>query len=530
MAVTSFAAISIGSYEVSLDIYEISRKNGIHCIDRIRHRIELGKQPFANSGRISPALMDELCEVLQDFMKTVHMYRITNVRAIATSAIREAANDLFVIGKIRQVTGLDVEILSNSEQRFLSCKSVASFESQFREMIKKGAAIVDLDGGSFQISVYDKSRLITTQNLRQGSLRVRDRLDAMESQTMDYEELVEQLIRYDLRSFRKMYLKDRKIENVIMTGDLLSEMIFRDPKYRDRVSRTIDRMNFENWYSGIVGKTESELATENNMSLENASLLRPSAVIFHRLVEELDGSLIWMPGTSISRGLAYEFAEDNRLLKMSHNFGNDIISASRHLARRYGVSKPHIDNLDMTATEIFDATKRIHGMTSRDGLLLRITVMLHDVGRYISYNRIGENSFNIIISNEIIGLSHAEREIIALASKYMSLPFPEYEELVEESSLDTQRYLKVAYITAIMRLVNALDRSHMQKIQNFRAEVKEQDLVLHAVVRREFVMEKGMMQEEEGFFREVFGLRPVLKIKKTAETGKSRRIEAAFSK
>lgn len=515
MAVTSFAAIVIGSYEVNLDIFEISRKNGIRCIDSIRHRIELGRQPFANSGRISPDMVSELCEVLQDYMKTVRMYRVTNVRAIATSAIREAANDLFVLGRIRHVTGLDVQILSNSEQRFISYKAIASIESRFNDMIRKGTAIVDLDGGSIQISIFDKSQLIMTRNMRQGSLRVRERLQALEAQTTDYEMLVEQLIRYDTASFRKMYLKDRKIQHVILNGDFLSETIFRDPKHRDRASRTMDRDSFEKWYAKIVGKSESELAASNNISLEMASLLRPSAVICHLIVTEMDPSLIWMPGTNLTRGMAYEFAENTKLLKMSHNFGNDIITAARHIARRYAVSKPHIENMDMTATAVFDATAGIHGMGGRDRLLLRIAVMLHDVGKYISYSNIGENTYNIIMSNEFIGLSHEEREIIALAGRFTDEPLPEYEELVQESSLDVPRYLKVASFAAILRLSNGLDRSHMQKVAGLRAELKDQKLVLHTDVRGEYIMEKGLIKEEADFFNDVFGVQPVLKIRKT---------------
>ena len=515
MAVTSFAAIVIGSYEVNLEIFEISRKNGIHRIDRIKHRIELGRQPFANSGRISPEMVEELCRVLQDFIKTIRMYRVTNVRAIATSAIREAANDLFVLGKIRHVTGLDVQILSNSEQRFLSYKAIASIESRFNDMIKKGTAIVDLDGGSIQISIFDKSQLITTRNMRQGSLRVRERLQALEAQTTDYEMLVEQLIRYDTSSFRKMYLKDRKIQHVILNGDFLSEMIFRDPKHRDRASRTLDRDNFEKWYEKIAGKTENELAVSYNISLENASLLRPAAAICHQIVAELDPSLIWMPGTSLTRGMVYEFAESTKLVKMSHNFGNDIITAAKHVARRYAVSKPHTENLDMTATAIFDATARIHGMGGRDRLLLRIAVMLHDVGKYISYDNIGENSSTIIMGNEFIGLSREERELIALSAKYTFEPLPEYEELVLESSMDVPRYLKVASFAAIIQLANALDRSHMQKVTGLRAELKEQKLVLHTEVRGEFIMETGLMKDEMAFFNDVFGVQPVLKIKKS---------------
>ena len=280
MAVTNFAAIHIGSYDVSLEIYEISRKSGIHCIDRVVHHMELGRDSFTN-GKIGPDLLDELCTVLKDFVRTASAYRVKEIRIIATSAVREAQNDLFVLGKIQQTTGLAVQILSNSEQRFLSYKAIASMETRFNDMIRKGTVIVDLGGGSVQMSVFDNSALITTQNLRMGSLRIRERLQTLDSLTTDYEKMIRQLIRYDLKSFKKMYLKDRKVETIILNGDFLTEVLFSGTRYRDRSARLLSRADFEIWYKSIAGLSEEELAVRYGLTPEFASLFRPSAVIYH---------------------------------------------------------------------------------------------------------------------------------------------------------------------------------------------------------------------------------------------------------
>ena len=118
---------------------------------------------------------------------------------------------------------------------------------------------------------------------------------------------------------------------------------------------------------------------------------------------------------------------------------------------------------------MFDATKKMHGMKERERLLLRMAVMLHDVGKYISLNNVADSSYNIIMSNEIIGLSHIEREMVALIAKYNTAVLPSYDELVMESSLSAEQYLTVSELTAIVRLANARDRSHLQKIQSIRA-------------------------------------------------------------
>ena len=97
----------------------------------------------------------------------------------AKSALREARNCVLVQEQVFQSTGIRIDVLSNSEQRYLGYKSIASRGSEFQKIIEKGCAIVDVGGGSIQISLFDKDALVTTQNILLGSLRIRERLSSM---------------------------------------------------------------------------------------------------------------------------------------------------------------------------------------------------------------------------------------------------------------------------------------------------------------------------------------------------------------
>ena len=158
MQYSTFAAIDIGSYDVILEIFEISKKQGIRSVDKICHRMELGKDTYT-LGKIRPEMEEELCRVLADFVRIMEGYRVDDYRATASSAISEASNSLYVLGKIHQLTGLSVTVLSNSEQRFLSYKALAAMEDNFNKIIEKGTAILDLDGGSFQIPCSTRMHL-----------------------------------------------------------------------------------------------------------------------------------------------------------------------------------------------------------------------------------------------------------------------------------------------------------------------------------------------------------------------------------
>ena len=228
----------------------------------------------------------------------------------------------------------------------------------------------------------------------------------------------------------------------------------------------------------------------------------------------MEAEHVWIPGVHMTRGIAYEYAEQMKLQKGSHNFENDILMAAKNIGKRYAVNRPHVQNLEMTALAMFDATKKMHGMKERERLLLRMAVMLHDVGKYISLNNVADSSYNIIMSNEIIGLSHIEREMVALIAKYNTAVLPSYDELVMESSLSAEQYLTVSELTAIVRLANALDRSHLQKIQSIRAVLKERELHLSLTVDRDFTLEQGLCQDKLDFFNEVFSIQPIIKMKR----------------
>ena len=159
MSVKTFAAIDVGSFELTMKIFDFSGKNTMREIDCIRQRIDLGSDTYAN-GKISNEKMDDLCHTLKEFAQIMESYKVIAYKAYGTSAIRETENTLILQDQIEQRTGIRVEILSNSEQRFLDYKSIASKGETFRRIIEEKTAILDIGGGSIQISLFDKDALV----------------------------------------------------------------------------------------------------------------------------------------------------------------------------------------------------------------------------------------------------------------------------------------------------------------------------------------------------------------------------------
>ena len=121
---------------------------------------------------------------------------------------------------------------------------------------------------------------------------------------------------------------------------------------------------------------------------------------------------------------------------MPHDFEQDILDCARDINRRYHSSEHRTREREMIALTIFDSMKEIHGLSKRDRLLLQLAAILGDCGRFISLAGVGENSYNIIIATEIIGLSHVEREIVANIVKYATEKFDYYHIMDNNASLD----------------------------------------------------------------------------------------------
>lgn len=512
MAVITFAAIDIASYHVIMEIFQISKKQGLKSLDYLEKRIELGKDTFVE-GRISNGMVDELCLILKDLKRIMKEYQVVDYRACASSAIREAENSQIVLGRIYQNTGIKVDVLSNSEQRFLGYKSVASTEAEFPNIITKGTAVLDMGGGSVQVSLFDKDMLITTQNLMLGNFRVRERLSALENSVLHYETLVEEFIRNEIISFKKVHLKDRKIQNLVLVGGFLSDIFTKTSESK----KMFTKEEFLELYQRVINSSPIELAMHLNIPLENAALLIPTVIIYQYFMKEFGAEIIWAPGTQLTDGIAYDYAEKIKMIKSAHNFDNDIVMAARTMGKRYGVSKAHVQSVMNIALTIYDSTKKIHGLTPRERLLLECAVNLHDCGKFVSLTNTAECNYQIIMATEIIGLSHREREIIAQVVRLNTIPMESYETISKKADLNVNDYLIINKLTAILRLANGMDRSHLQKVQQIRAVIKDDNLVINVTTNKDYTLEQGLLTGKIEFFETVFGIKTVLKVKKSDE-------------
>jgi len=318
---------------------------------------------------------------------------------------------------------------------------------------------------------------------------------------------------HELAGFGKLYQKDRQIVTLIATNRELQQLF--SSHVQRKGSDVITTAEFMETYRRIVYLNPDEIMSQYSVSSDSAKFIVPSAIICRCLLERFGAEKIWLPEVSIGDGVCYEYAISSKLLRARHSFDEDIIAASRNIAKRYKSSNAHIKNVEELSLTMFDRLKKVHGLGQRERLLLQISAILHNCGKYISLADVADCAYNIIMATEIIGLSHAERQIVANVVKFNTTDFVYYEELALTSSVTREEYLVIAKLTAILRAANSLDRGHRQKIKEVDVTVQGGEVLLGVRTNEDLTLEKGALEDKDALFEEVFNLHPVIRQKKS---------------
>lgn len=499
-----FASIYIGSYEIILKIFQVNKSKNMKELDCLKAKTGIAKDIY-NDGKISFETTDHLCGVLKDMKKVMEMYQVAEYQVYIGTTVQQAQNDLFVLEQMKMRTGMNATVLSNSEHRFLGYQAVASLPA-FSEMVEESAAIVDVGGASLQITLFVHGKIKTTQHIMMGAVTLGENMRRL-SQMSNYREQISQALYKELEVFCTMYLGETKVKYLVILGDHVAAMVGGLGISEEEKCMKTDQ------YREILDAERhqklSELTGKMPLLEDNQELIEPFFLLHRAIAEKIPSKYVFIPGVSVNEGIAYHYFCLNKIMKSIHDFDQDILSAAWSIARRYGSYQPHLKALEKISLMIFDTMKKYHGLGKRERLLMRVVSILHDCGKYISISEAADCSYTIIMSSEILGLTHKEREMVASVVVYNRKELVPYQELADRFS--QEEYMTMVKLLAILKVANALDRSHRQKFREIRMSVKGGKLDILVEASDSFALEKGLFKEKADFFEGIFAVRPALR-------------------
>ena len=141
--------------------------------------------------------------------------------------------------------------------------------------------------------------------------------------------------------------------------------------------------------------------------------------------------------------------------------------------------------------------------------MLKIAAILHDIGKYVTLRRHYFYSYRLIISSDIIGFSEDERALIANIAYYHSRGTPSVND-DNISSLKPEQMMTLAKLAAIIRLADAVDRSHLQKATIRDIILTGEDLIITVTAKQDISLEEWTFIDKADFFANVFGIKATL--------------------
>lgn len=505
------AAIDVGSHALRMKIGEIKKDGSFRELEKFRKIAVLGHDTFT-THKLSFDSVDKTCNILKAFNNIMNDYGIEIYKAMATSAIREAANKDYILDQIKLKTGLDIEVISNSQEQYLTHKAIKYKLDNYNKMVQEGAVIVVIGAGSIQITTYKKGKLRSSENVKMGALRIKEVLGTLENETLNYYKILDEYIDANLEGV-DFFNQDTEYKHFIAVGGeigVISKII--NSEKDEAIKERISKKDFNNLFKLLLVKRIDEIIDEYEVKKERAEIIIPAMMLFNKFIDKTNTNVIEIPNISLTDGIVREIYEDIYKLKEEDKTVEDIITNTEVLARKFHYDEKHCKSVESNALILFDKLKKLHGL-EEERILLRIAALLHDIGKYIRLDEHYVHSYSIIKTLEIFGLSNEQMEIVANIARYHSSVIPDDND-PNFSLLTEKNRVLTAKLVAIIRLADALDRSHKQKIQIQSVKLKEKDLVIKAVSNTNTTLEEWTFNNKAVFFEEVFGIKPVLKIKK----------------
>lgn len=500
--------MDIGSNAFRLVVAEFKTPTQYRVLERVRIPIRLGQSVFEN-GRIDPATLEESLDAFRTFRRAMETHGVVVHRAVATSAVREARNRAAFLERVHQETGLDLEMIQGTEEARLVALGVRS-----RLSLDRGLSLVlDVGGGSSEIALVAHGEILVVESHDVGGVRLLERVgDAPPAKAL-------RIIQDSLKTSRFPILdffKRRKLARFVGTGGNIETIaglgatngVPKGPDGERRPSR-VTMVRLRRTLALLAKMTPAERAERYGLRPDRADVIVPAACIFEFVGSRVRARDIWVPHVGLVDGVLVDVArsvgaEGLKALEVSQT-RNAVLA----LVKKYDVDLKHANRVSALSLSLFDQTKELHGLSKRDRLLLELAALLHEVGNFIGAPGHHRHAYYIISQSPILGLSDPEVEVVANVARYhrKAPPDPSHESY---RALDDRDRDRVRALAAILRVADALDHDHRQRVASIRAKARGDELRLSLRTRGDVSLDAWSMADKGDLFRAEFGLKPVL--------------------
>jgi len=488
-------AIDAGSNAIRYVIAEMTSTDIIR-IEADRMPVRLGGAAFSR-GLLEEATIDQAVQAFAHFRERFNHHNVTNYRAIATSAVRDAHNRDVLLHRLYHEAGIEVEVIEGEEEARLVRKAV---------LHSLGASapkcILDLGGGSLEINLRSGSSW-RGHSLPVGTVRLLETFGLNHALSEAEAGMVR---RYTATLTQGVAQQAADVSTAAVTGGNAEALahLLGDGSTPPGFELTA----LERALPDIVGASVEERMSKLSIRRDRAEVIAVAALVFATVGRQLGISRFVAPGVGIREAVLLELAESARTAQQRSEGAHDkaLLNAARTFAHRAHHDTTHGEQVRKLAASLFRQLRDVHQLTERQGVILEVAALLHDIGEVVNTRGHHKHSEYMIRWGRIPGLLDDERELVALAARCHRKPVGDVKKLAAEAALSKEQRGQLRRIAALLRLADGLDTEHRQRVSQIVCTRMGDAIILDLTVRDGPSRDDGQLLRKADLFREEFGL------------------------
>jgi len=462
------ASIDIGTNSFHMAIASVSTRGVLRVHSRNKDMVRLG-QSAGDMKHLSTDAIERGVSTLKRFSIEAKSAG-ARIRAVATSAVREALNRDEFVGRVAAETGIDVEVVSgNEEGRLIYVGAIHALP-----ILSKRAFVIDIGGGSTETVIGTQGDVAYVHSAKLGHIRITKRFFADGTVTPNRIEEARLAVRGDWAPvFQELIAYGFEI-GVGCSGTIMAVTAHALARAGKRIPESLNgivvsRTEMLDAIGAILGKaTMAERQDLVGIDPRRADVIVGGAVILEQAILGLNLQELTISGYALREGIVFDTVQKQRDIKAYHHLSHLRYQSVDHLCDLYRVRRGHSEHVKNLSLRLFDDLQGLHRMGDVERELLEAAALLHDVGYHISADQHHKHSDYIIRNSSMPGFTNDEAELIASIARYHRKSHPKKKhESFARFTIAEQTAVQV--LSGILRICEGLDRRQQQNVLSLRA-------------------------------------------------------------
>jgi exopolyphosphatase/guanosine-5'-triphosphate,3'-diphosphate pyrophosphatase len=504
----NLAAIDLGTNSFHIIIVKVKEDGTFESLGKEKESVRLGSGS-GNYEVITPDAIERGIKCLKRFKGLADIHN-AEVRAVATSALREAKNRDVFLNRALDELGLHIEIISGFEEARLIYFGIL----QGLPVFDKKILMVDIGGGSTELLVGQKGEIFFAQSFKMGAVRLTEKFfNGDPDRPADINQCslhVEGMLGPIKRDIEK--LNPDIIIGSSGTIQSIAGMIIADkgdPLPRSLNSYEISDDSLFKIRNILNGADTLKKRTKiPGLDVKRADIIVAGSIILQEIFKQFSIKKMIISDFALREGIIYDTIKkwEGKDEGSTHSLTNIRLKAIKSLFNTFPYERDHVEKVANLSLKIYDHLSELHKFSGDEREYLEAASMLHEVGFGISHSSHHKHSYYIIRNSEhMVGFNFEEIEIIALIARYhrKSPPKPKH---IEFNSIPIEDQSTVKKLAGILRIADGLDRSHQGIVDDVSCEIQN-DLVIFKIKTKAGIdphIDVWSAQQKRDLFEETF--------------------------